>query len=399
MTENGAPGPRPDGPYAWLVVAAGFAVLLIIWGVVFSFSVYANALASRVGVSRVAVSTVFSAELLTFYLVGGLSGLALARIRVRRIVAIGAVAAALAVAAVAAATTHWQLLAAFGVLGAVFGAVFTTILSVVPLWFDRHRGLATGVLLVGNGLGLQVVPPALAWSIGRLGVRSTFLAIAGITVVVFGVAAGVIRRPSHGVADASVAVDAEWLRSLARDRRFRLAIVGFPLVWVWFFSLTAIAVDLIVTTGPSRAVASGIFGLVGGISIPARVAAGAIGDRLGQRRTFTASLILVAAGFLALAAVPTRDMVSVVFVGFGVGMGGAAALYAPVVLARFDPRRATGALGLFHASEAAAGMLTPAVITAAVVAFGGYRIPLLAVAGLTLVGAATLYVGTAPDPA
>jgi cyanate permease len=144
-----------------------------------------------------------------------------------------------------------------------------------------------------------------------------------------------------------------------------------------------------------RAAAAGAFGFMGGVSIVSRLASGAIADVVGVRRTLVASVVVTAAGLVLVSLGSTFALASVV--AFGIGLGGVATLYSPALVGAFGPENATAVNGVFQLSLGVSGLLAPVAMSAAVSYAGGYRLPLTALAGLTIVGALLFWVGTAPD--
>ncbi len=88
---------------------------------------------------------------------------------------------------------YWQFMLCLGLVGGVSAALITTAgLAAVSHWFDKRRGRATGVAMIGNSVGGTIIPLILratfprygwAWSIRILGfILSAFLIIGNILV-------------------------------------------------------------------------------------------------------------------------------------------------------------------------------------------------------------------------
>jgi MFS family permease len=385
-----------DSRRGWLIVALALVSLVLVWGTIFTFTVYAGALADAFGLSSLAASSVFSVTTAAFFVAGGGVGIAVARMPLRPVVAAGGLAIALAVTILQVVTTYPGLVVAFGLLGTAGGTVFIVFVSVVPQWFDAYEGRAMGVTLTGNGLGVLVLPIAWVWLLARTDLRGAFAVVGGATAVVVLGASLVTRRPA-GLAPAdAVAIDRNWLRSTLSDPRFVVALVGYPLVWSWYFVLSASLVDVLTAAGLTRTVAATAFGTIGGISIITRLAGGAAGDRLGHRPTLLAGVVLAALGVLALVVTDTRPLMYATLVVFGVGLGAIATLYSPILIDRFGPGDATAIVGVFTVAEAATAFGAPIAVNLLAELTGGYAVPLLALAAVTLAGAGLFHWGTAP---
>lgn len=382
MTPSG--DPRPDDRRGWLVVAAGTLGMVFTFGNPYSYGVILGPLADLTGLSRVTLSGVFSVELFLFYAGAGVLGVYATRLSARLVlVACGVLAAAVAPALYLTASLAGLVLV-FGLLGVATGTAFVVLASVVPRWFEARRGTAAGVLFAGAGLSLQVVPPAWQVAIDRLGVRGGFLAVALASGAAFLVAGAVVRRPPWVDRGADASSDAlAWLAGLVGNRRFQLLFVGVGLAFAWYYVLAAFAIDLFEARGVSRTAASVAFGLVGGVSAVSRLGSGAIADRVGHVRTLLVSLGFAALGS-ALLFVPGIHALGLAVLSYGIGLGGIATLYIPVLLSIYGPEMDTAIVGTFNVAFGVFALLAPPVATVVVAETGAFR------PGIALAGATTL---------
>lgn len=394
---DGVDADAVDSRSGWILVALGFLALLVLWGAVFTFTVYADALASAYGLSSIRTSAVFSIGTAAFFVAGGLVGILVSRLPLRPVVFAAGVAVAVAVGAIQAVSSFPGLAASFALFGAAGGTAFVVIISLIPQWFDAYEGRAMGITVAGNGLGVQVLPFVWLWLLERTTIRLAFLAVGGVGALVLFAASLFFRRPPGSPGGGTSTADLAWLRSLVGDPRFLAAWVGLLLVWGWYFVLSEGAVEILTAAGIARQVAATAFGLVGGISIASRVASGGLADWIGPRLTLGAGVVLTAVGLFVLATVATVTTMYVALATFGVGLGAIAALYAPIVIRAFGPENATAVAGLFTFCSAASGFLTPVAVDAFENVAGGYGLPLVVLAVLTLVGAGLFYWGTNPE--
>lgn len=385
-----------DSRRSWAVVAFGFLSLLVLWGSVFTFTVYADALAIAFGLSAIRTSAVFSIGTGAFFIAGGCVGILVDRLPLRPVVLAAGIAVAVAVSLLQAVSSFWGLAAAFGLYGVAGGTTFVIVLSLVPQWFDRYEGRAMGLTVAGNGLGVQVFPFVWLWLLERMSIQQSFLVVGAAAAAVVGVAALLFRRPPGRRGGSAAAVDLVWVRSLLRDRRFLAAWPGLVLTWAWYFVLSAGMVDILTSAGIGRALASTAFGLIGGISIASRVASGGLADWIGPRTTLTGGVALTALGLFVLGATATVPTMYLALVTFGAGLGAIAALYAPIVIRAFGPENATAVTGIFTFCSATSGFLAPVAIDAFADAVGGYGLPLATLGVMTLLGAGLFHWGTDP---
>jgi predicted MFS family arabinose efflux permease len=286
------------------------------------------------------------------------------------------------------------LTAVFGTLGLALGTVVVLVASVVPRWFETRRGAATGLIFVGNGLGLFALPPVWQFALTEVGVRRAFVFIISTTAVTFFLSALVCRRP--GWVEQSSATAGEllgWLGRLGRTRTFQLLFVGMELAFAWYQLLAAYAVELFTARGLAESTASAAFGLIGGVSIVSRIGGGYLGDRIGTRRAFLASFCCVGAGLVFLFA-PAMPVLLVAIVMLGLGLGGVATLYIPLLMGVFSPEKDTAVIGVFNVAGGIGALAMPLLGTAAVEYTGGFTAALYLTVAIVVVAAVTIALGT-----
>ncbi|MFD1600914.1 MFS transporter [Halobellus rarus] len=386
-----------DSLTSWLIVALGVLLLVLVWGIVFTFTVYSQALESAFGLTSLRVSSVFSITTAAFYVAGGAIGVVIARVPLRPVVAAAGVVFATAVALLQVSASYPGLVLAFGLLGTAGGTVFVVVISLVPQWFDEYQGRAMGVTMTGNGLGVFALPPVWLWLLERTSIRGAFVVVGGATVGVILLASLLYRRPPGRRGTDVSPVDSTWLRSNLTDRAFLASLAGFALIWSWYFVLSADFVGILTENGIRRTLAATAFGIVGGVSVAARVASGEFADRIGMRVTLAAGVALAALGMVALPLVTTPLPMYALLVCFGVGLGAVAPLFSPIIIERFGPANATAIVGIFTVAEATTAFSIPIVLNVLTGITGGYAPPLVLIGGLTLLGAWLFYRGTAPQ--
>jgi MFS family permease len=393
---NGTRDSELDSLTSWLVVAIGVVVLLFVWGVIFTFTVYSESLSVAFGLSELRTSTVFSITTAAFYLAGGVAGVFAARVPLRPVVAAAGGAVAVAVGLLQVVTSFPGVAVAFGILGTAGGTMFVVVISLVPQWFDEHEGRAMGITFTGNGLGILVLPPVWVWLLERTGIRGAFAVIGGMMAAVIFLAALVYQRPAGRRSEESPAVGIGWVREQFLDLRFLAALVGFALLWTWYFVLSADLVGILTTNGIPRAVAATAFGVVGGVSVAGRVASGEFGDRIGMRVTLTTGVSVAAGALMILPWIGSTLPMYALLALFGAGLGAIGPLFSPIIIGRFGPENATALVGAFTAIQAAVAFSTPVALSLLRDASGGYTVPLAVLGCVTLLGGGLFYRGTAP---
>jgi MFS family permease len=177
---------RPRFFYGWLIVfLSAIGLFLGAPLVVFSFSVFFKSLATDFHANRAAISFAFS----LFNLVGALSipctGMVIDRFGAKRVILAFTFFYGLVLcSALWVGGSLWQLYLFFALLGIAMtsGPAPVPYGVVISHWFNRHRGLALGLSMMGIGTGSIVVPILAQRLIAAFGWRGGF-AIFGAAVL------------------------------------------------------------------------------------------------------------------------------------------------------------------------------------------------------------------------
>jgi len=392
-------GPTADSRYSWFVAVVGAIAMIFTFGTPLSYGIFRQPFSETFGVSPVALSTVFSVMLFTFFIGSGIIGVLSVRFPARGVLLAASGATGLVAPALYVVDSYYGLLVVFAILGLALGTAFVLTASIVPRWFEEYRGAATGLIFVGNGLGLFVLPPIWQRALAAFGVRQGFLIIMSVTAVAFLLVGLVCRRPPW--AEESVTSAREivgWVGGLVRTRSFQLLFVGMGLAFAWYQLLAAYAVDLFAARGLSEAAASTAFGFIGGVSIISRIGGGYLGDRFGSRRAFLGSLGCATAG-VTLLVIPQVSALAVAVFLIGLGLGGSATLYIPVLMLVYPPEKDSAVIGVFNVAGGLGSLLMPPLGTASIAYTEGYTVAILLTVGVTLVAFWLVVAGTTDSAA
>jgi len=392
-------GATADSRYSWFVAVVGAVAMIFTFGTPLSYGLFRHPFSETFEISPVALSTVFSVMLFTFFIGSGIIGVLSVRFPARGVLLAAAGATGLIAPALYVVDSYYGLLVVFAVLGLALGTAFVLTASIIPRWFDEYRGAATGLIFVGNGLGLFVLPPLWQRAFAVFGVRQGFLTIMSVTAVAFLLVGLVCRRPPW--ADQSVTSAREivgWVGGLARTRSFQLLFVGMGLAFAWYQLLAAYAVDLFTARGLTQAGASTAFGFIGGVSIISRIGGGYLGDRFGSRRAFLGSLGFATAG-ISLLVIPQVLTLAVGVFLIGLGLGGSATLYIPVLMQVYPPEKDSAVIGVFNVAGGLGSLLMPPLGTASIAYTDGYTVAIVLTVGVTLVAFWLVVAGTAGSSA
>lgn len=378
-----------------LILVVSFCAMVFAWGTPFSFGVLIDPLTAEFGYSDIQVSGINSTLLLSFYAFAAVLGILTARVSVRLVLFASAAVVLGAGVLFQFVASYYALVFVFLGLGTMLGTPYVVLAAVVPQWFEDREATSLGILMAGNGLGIQIMPPIWSWAIDALDLGTAFLAINLSTAVVFAIAGVVVSRPRNAAdRDATAFADVlGWARRLLGRRKFWLAFVGTGFLFGWYYVLAAQAIPMFVERGFGKTEAAFLFGLIGGVSVVSRVLSGLVAEYVGPRVTIQATAYAVGGAFVVLLLDGVAPVVLAVAV-FGLGFGTAGALYLPALSSGFDVREPAVFVGLFNFSFAIFAFVAPLASTVVLNATGSYSLLLAGTGLLTVFGTTLFWIGS-----
>ncbi|MEQ9640177.1 MAG: MFS transporter [Alphaproteobacteria bacterium] len=394
--------------YGWVVVAAAFVVLLIGFGIPYSFAAFFTVLETTFGAARAEVSLVFSICGFFYFGLGVVSGPLADRYGPRRLVIFGMALVAIGVASAAFADELWQIYLGYGLLvGVGVGFAYVPAIGAIQRWFMRRRGAASGFAVAGIGVGTLAMPPLAALLIELFGWRGAYGALAGVAAV-FGLGAAFLieadpsKRGLYPDGDPAPKVAPP---AGGRGRGARHAF-GRSTFWVLYIATSASSLALFVPfvhlapfatdVGLDATTGVWLFSLIGVGSVLGRFFVGGGADRIGRRRGF--ALMFVGMGVMQLWWLGADGVwtLAIFALFFGVFYGGFVAL-APALTADYFGDRSIGAIiGMLYSSVALGTLVGPPLAGLAYDVLGSYA-PVIAFGAACNAGAA-LIILTMPDP-
>ncbi|MFZ1983387.1 MAG: MFS transporter [Desulfatitalea sp.] len=349
--------------YGWYVVAACFSLCMLFAGAGFySFSIFIKPIESEFGWERSAISLTMSIYLIVGGLMGPIFGRWIQRFGPKRVMGLCAVGAGACFMLVSLTQSLWYFYTTYALLAVtVCGIGVIPVSSLLSNWFDRRRGTAIGISMVGISAGGLLLAPGVGMVTAAFGWKASFLAIGLLVwVVALPMIALVIKdRPADmefhpngaAVVNRSAGEPLEPIAALQgwpaavvfRGRPFWCVFVAFFLAPLAQMGVLQHQVPLIMDTGASEAMAAAALGVTAGIGGLGKLSFGRISETWPFRYVALFCFGMQALAVLVLLNTHTAVMVWIYAAVFGFSMGGVIVLL-PLVVGHFWGLRSYGVL-------------------------------------------------------
>lgn len=387
----------------WIYLVVG-TIMLLFLGLIYAWSIFRAPLSVLFGSWTVSeVSLTFTISMSAFCVGGFLSGQLVKKISSGKIAMLAAV---LLLIGFLGATRIKQdaprqslilLYIFYGVFcGGGVGMAYNATITTITKWFADNPGLASGVLMMGFGLGAIVLGSAISGLINKLGIVSTFFVLAvSMPLVVF---AGSFclqspSVPSGASAATTPAVSVEYTPGqMLRSAAF------------WSYVIFAIVVSasglMVINSAATIATAFGapsVLGLMVAVfNGGGRVIAGALYDKIGRKSTMLLSAICLCVAGACLFIGASSNGVVFIFLGLifvGLCYGSVPPMSSAVTLRFFGKKNYPVNFGIINFHLIAASLLGPMVSSSLQEASGGaYTSTFLMMIGFSVVALALVFV-------
>jgi MFS family permease len=344
--------------FGWFIVGSSFVTLALVYGIWYSFSVFFVALLKEFSWSRSVGAGAFSLFIIFSAMIGPFVGNMVSSAKPRRVIIGGALVLGVGLALCSLTQTWWQFYLFFSLITAVgLGATgWIPHTTIIQQWFKEKRGLATGIISAGIGIGILICVPSAQYLILRLGWRMAYLVMAiFIPLVVISMAILFLKKPpqtaSHPIevgisietTKDPLVVNEEWasqswtIKKAIATRSFWLLTLSFFLGSFIIQSVFTHQVAFFVDRGLDALLASYIVGIVGIVSLGGKILWGTLSDKIGREITYTMGIICCILGMLWLTLfnlLPSSNLPYFYALFFGLGYAVQAAL-PPLITADF----------------------------------------------------------------
>ncbi len=358
--------------YGYTIILASFFIQAIVWGISNSFGVFFAPLISEFNWSRATISGAAS----ICFLVHGLSSMLMGnlndRLGPRLIMSTCGIFLGLGYFLMTKINLAWQLYLFYGlVVGIGLGGIDVIPLSTVARWFKKRRGLMSGIIKVGTGVGMLIMPFFITWLLKDYGWRSSFTVLGFIIMIsVIFFAQFLVRDPvlkaqsidnktSPESRDLNKAEEGLTFPEAIRTRQLWTICAIYFIILLCVYTILIHIVQHAIDLGIPAAVAAGVLATVGGVSISGRFLMGGAGDKIGEKSALLICLLFLLTALSWLMIAKTLWMFYLFAIIYGFAHGGFFSLVSPLIAKLFGTRSHGLLYGIIIFSSTIGGAIGP----------------------------------------
>ena len=385
--------------YGYAIVAASLLLQAIGWGTHNSFGVFFNPLLTDFEWSRTEVSGAASIS----YLLHGFAAIALGRLSdrfgPRLIMTWCGFILALGYVLMSQVSALWHIYLFYGLfIGIGISGTDVVLLSTIARWFVKKRGMMSGIIKVGTGLGMVIMPPLINKMITVYGWRISFTMLSILLFLSFvSLAQLLVRDPAKkGLLpdnEREVTTSGEYemesgltFGETIRTRQFWTVCMIYMIILFCTYTILMHIVPHAIDLGISSTEAANVISIIGAVSIAGRIVMGGAGDRIGNKAALIIcfSLLIVALCWLQFAQTLWLLYFFAVIQGFG--HGGFFALISPTIAGLFGTVSHGVIFGIVTFSGTIGGAIGPLLAGYLFDVTHSYRVVFLTLAAMSVFG-------------
>jgi MFS family permease len=336
--------------YGWIIVAVSMISTTFWFGIRTSFSVFYVPLLEQFHWNRGESAGVQSVALLSYTFLAPVVGGLIDRFGPRRVIVPGIFLFSFGLALSSRLESLLQFYVFYGI---VMGSGITCIgivsySAILAHWFEKKRGLASGIAVSGMGLGTFLFVPLSQHLISAYGWRDTFIIQSVLALVILlPLNFFWLRHTPHDLGllpdgrkedpfENSVLRPVQGeenrvsLGRIMRTKSFWYLLIFPSLAVVGVYVVLVHNVRFLIDKGISPMSAALIFAVAGGISSFFRIFWGYVSDKIGREKTYTLGMISISLGALSLLLldrVTGKVLVYSFMIFFGIGWGATAPMF------------------------------------------------------------------------
>ena len=350
--------------WGWYVVFGSFSIMIISYGVRYSFGVFVKPMLVEYGWPMTIIQLGSSVNLVMYACAGVFTGWLLDRIAPRWVMIGGIITTSTGLILGSFIKTPLGLYLSYGVLvgagSAGCGMVVTSV--AIGKWFDRYRGIAIGISSMGIGVGTMLMAPLAGYIVKYYGWRNGFLII-GLMMLAVGILISYFFMGKYAPSQIGLLPDGD---SPEKDIRYAPAAVNLkekasliPVLktlqfWILVFCNVCAVMTVMMTfnlqiayaiqNGINELEAAAAVGIIGISGSCGKFFFGWLSDRAGDAKyAASAGFGIMAVGMLILFKTQTVGILYSYALIYGFGYGSLAPVMPYMVSDRFG-REAMGAV-------------------------------------------------------
>jgi MFS family permease len=373
--------------YGWIIVAVSFVTLFLVVGTRFSLGIFYLEILEEYGWTRGETAGAFSTMLVVHAIFSLAVGVLFDKLGPRRLFPLGGVAIAIGFAACSQIRSIWQLYVFLGGIAAVGVSTlaFVPHMALVPNWFVRRRGTATGIVYAGIGSGQLALAPLIQTMVSSIGWRAAFLVLAAAILLIVVPLTAIFqrRRPEEmglhpdglpATATGLVAPDeqAHAIQSTAHKSGDWTIFRAMRTWQFWLLMVTGTGLGMNLNTlmvhqmafltdvGYSKLLGASLLGVVGGLRSLGGLSLGSLSDHVGREMAYTLGSLAAFVGIMLLMSIqdtsqPWRLYLFVLM--YGLGYGALGPVYAAATADLFPGKHLGTIFGVLEAGYGLGGAI------------------------------------------
>ena len=282
--------------YGWLIVFTGILTLFSCLGLArFAFGMLLPSMRDGLGLAYDQMGYLGTGNFIGYLFSVAITPKVLQILRPRITISVGLLLISISLAGMSQSGSFWQLLTLYVVTGVGSGLANISTMVLIAHWFRREkRGLAAGLMVFGNGVGIifsGLLIPLLNQNYGHNGWRVSWLLLAAITIAIGILTALLVRNDPEPLGlepvGAKIPFTETELVSSATAKRGRI-LVSLGLLYLAFGATYMVYGTFVVTSmveeyGFSEVVAGQFWSWVGFFSLFSGIIFGTLSDRIGRK--------------------------------------------------------------------------------------------------------------------
>ncbi|MFC1899103.1 MFS transporter [Chloroflexota bacterium] len=334
---------RPRFFYGYVIVIAAILIMITAHGAMSSFGVFIKPFSTEFGWSRATISLASS---ICVFLMGFLSiaaGGLTDKFGPRIVLIVCGVILSLGYLLVSQVNAIWQLYFFYMIIGIGETPTNVSLLSTTARWFVKRRGIMSGIVKVGTGLGMLLIPVMVNRLIENYDWRIAYIGL-GILVFIVTVSMGSLLRrdpsqmgqtpdnePQTSAGNINQFTGGLSLYQAVRTRQFwAVCVINLAILYCAQTFMVHI-VPHAEHIGISSNSAAKILAIMGGVSIAGRLVMGYSADKIGTRKMVIGCFLIVLITLSSLQIVDDLWQIYMIAGIYGIAHGGFFTLMSPLV--------------------------------------------------------------------